>query len=81
MNDLPVFENFLSTQCGLTTNRARDETVRFVNSFTALIATSDAEIDDFVKIKHAMNSARPVKGKILIPASVIVALKALRFEL
>ena len=81
MDDLPVFENLPSTKCGLTVNCARDETVVFVKKFTALLATSDAEIDDFVKIKHAMNSARPVKGKILIPASVIVALNDLRFEL
>ena len=49
MNDLPFFEHFLFTQCGLTVNRERNETVVFLNSFTALLATSDVEIDDFVK--------------------------------
>ena len=48
MDDFLVFENFLLTQCGLTVNSLRDETVVFVNSFAALIDTSDAEIDDFV---------------------------------
>ena len=48
MDDFPFFENFLFTQCGLTVNRERDDTVGFLNSFTALLATSDAEIDDFV---------------------------------
>ena len=82
MDDLPVFEIFLSTQCGLTVNCARDETVRFVNSFTTLhLVTSDADIDDLVKRTHTTNSARPEKGKTLIPESTIVDLKSLRFEL
>ena len=63
MDVLPVFENLLSTQCGLTVNRARGETVGFINSFTALLANSDAEIDDFVKNMHATNSALPENGK------------------
>ena len=75
MDDFPVFGNFLSTQCSLTVNRAMDETVIFVNSFTALIDTSDAEIYDFVKSTHAINSACPTNGKILIPASATVALE------
>ena len=55
MDDLPVFENFVSTQCGLTVNRARDETVEFFNSFTALLDTSNADIDDFVKSTYTTN--------------------------
>ena len=81
MDDLSVFENFLSTQCGLTVNLARDETIGFFNRFTALLTTSDADIGDFVKIPHAKNSARPTNGTILIPTSAIVALKDLLFEL
>ena len=49
MDDLPVFENFLSTKCGLNVKFVRDETVVSVNSFSKLLATSDADIDDFVK--------------------------------
>ena len=81
MDDLPVDDNYLSTQCGLTVNCSRDETVVFVNSFTALLAISDAEINDFVKITHTTNSARPANGENMFPASVIVALKNLRFEI
>ena len=81
MDDLPVFENFLSTQCGLTVNRARDKTVVCVNSFNAILDNSYADIDDIVKNTHATNSARPANGKILIPASAIVDLKDLIFEL
>ena len=81
MDDLLVFENFLSTQCGLTVNRARDETVEFIHSFTTLLYTSDAEIDNFVKSTHATNSARPENGKVMIPIFVIFDFKALRFKL
>ena len=81
MVDLPVFENFVLTQCGLSVNYAGAETVGFVNGFTALLATYDAETDDFIKITHTMNSFRPVNGKVLIPASEIVSLKDLLFEL
>ena len=81
MDDFPVFENFLSEQFGLTVIRARGETVGFVKSFTALLATSDAEIDDFVKSMHTTNSDRPANGKILRSASTMVALKDLLFEL
>ena len=72
---------FLFTQCGLTDNCVRDETVRFINSFTTLLSTSNADINDFIKITHATNSSRPANGKSLIPASEIVGLKALIFEL
>ena len=81
MDSFPVFENFLSTQCGLTVNRARGKTVKIFNSFTAILATSNVEIDNLVKSTHTTNSDRPANGKILIPASEIVVLKSLRFEL
>ena len=81
MDDLPVDDNYLSTQCGLTVNCSRDETVVFVNIFTILLATFSAEIDDFVKITDATNAACPANGKVLIPASAIIVLKPLRFEL
>ena len=67
--------------CGLSVNRARDETVRFVNSFTPFLDISDAYINKFVKITHTTNSACPTNGKNRIRASSIVDLKALRFEL
>ena len=81
MDSFPVFENFLSPQCGLTVNRARGKTVKIFNSFTAILATSNVEIDDLVKSTQTTNSDRPANGKILIPASVIVALKDSIFEL
>ena len=81
MYDFPVFDNLLLTQCGLTVNSKREETVVFFNSFTVLLATSDADIDDFIKSTHATSLARPANGKIMIPASAIFALKDLRFEL
>ena len=78
MDDFTVFENFLSTQCRLTVINTKDETVGFVNSFTALFATSDVEIDDFLKRMHAMNPDSPANGKIFIIVSTIIALKSLR---
>ena len=79
MDDLPTFDDFISTKCGLTVNLARYETFIYVNSFNALLATSDAEIDDFVKSTHATNSGRPANGKIMIPTSPIDTLKDLIF--
>ena len=55
--------------------------VTFVDSFTALLSTSDAEIDSFVKNIHSSNSARTTQTRILIPPSAVIALKAIRFEL
>ena len=81
MDDLSVFDNFFLTQCGLTINFERGETVVLINGFTALLATSDAEIGDFIKRTHATNSACHENWKILIPESVIVALKALILEI
>ena len=81
MGDFPVFDNFLSTKCGLAVNIKRNKTVVFVNILTAPLTSSDVDIDNFVKILHAKNSAHPANRKILIAASAIVDLKALIFEL
>ena len=79
MDGLPVFESFLSTQFGLTANRASDETVVFINSFTALFDTYDADIHDLVKSTHITNLDCPANGKFMILASEIVSFKALLF--
>ena len=81
MDDPVIFETFLRTECGLTVARARNEMVTFVDSFTAVLSTSDNEIDSFVKNIHSSNSARNAVARILIPPSTVIALKAIRFEL
>jgi len=50
------------------------------DSFTALLSTSDHDIDAFVKSTHSANSARTAQ-RILIPPAAIITLKAIRFEL
>ena len=83
-NDTAVFADFLEHCCGLTVvaRRAHQETVTaFVNTCTALLATCDTEIDEFVKSTHAVNSAHSAAARILIPSSTVITLKAIRFEL
>ena len=81
MDDPIIFTAFLQRLCGLTVARNRNEMVSFIDTFTALLSTSDTELDDFVKNTHATNSARAAAQKILIPTSTVVTLKAIRFEL
>ena len=81
MNNPVEFTAFLTNLCGLTITRARNETITFLDTFDALISTSEEEIDNFVKNTHAANSARIATQKIRIPPAAIVTLKALRFEL
>ena len=81
MDDSDEFRAFLSNLCGLTVIRERNETITFLNTFDALISTSEEEIDNFVKNTHSSNSARAATQRILIPSAAIVTLKALRFEL
>ena len=81
MDDSDEFRAFLSNLCGLTVIRERNETITFLNTFDALISTSEKEIDNFVRHTHSSNSARAATQRILIPSAAIVTLKALRFEL
>ena len=81
MNNANEFTTFLTNTCGLTVPRARNEVITFVDTFDALLSTSEAEIDNFVKNTHASNSARVAAQRILIPSAAVITLKALRFEL
>ena len=81
MNNANEFTTFLTNLCGLTVLRARNETITFIDTFDALLSTSEDEIDNFVKNTHASNSARATAQRILIPSAAIIILKALRFEL
>ena len=81
MNDPAQFTAFLTNLCGLTVARARNETIAFLDTFEALLSTSEEEIDNFVKNTHAANSARATANKILIPTAAAITLKAVRFEL
>ena len=81
MDDANEFTTFLTNIGGLNVARARNEVITFVNTFEALLSTSEAEIDNFVKNTHASNSARAAAQRILIPTAAVITLKALRFEL
>ena len=61
--------------------RTRNEILGFVNTFSALLATSDEEINEFVKNTHSSNSGRANNARILIPPNVPISFKAILFEL
>ena len=81
MDDDNLFELFLQNTLSITTGRVRDEITSFVATFRDLLATTDNDIDTFVKETHNSNSARNANTKILIPASAVTSLKSLLFEL
>ena len=76
MNNTAIFTAFLTNVAGVATPRARNELLSFVNTFASVLASSEKEIDSFVKATHAANSARAANARVLIPTSTIIALKA-----
>ena len=81
MNDTKVFTTFLNDIAGLDVARSRNEVTDFVHTFEALLSTTKAEINDFVKNAHVSYTSRAVTQKILIPIAAIITIKALHFEL
>ena len=81
MDDAVIFAAFLEKVCGLAVSRARTEVLTLVDTFRALLTTTDDEIDAFVKSTHSSNSARAAQARILIPSGAVLALKAVLFEL
>ena len=81
MDDNNLFEAFLANVAGVTVDRARNEILQFIPTFTALLGTSEREIDNFVKSTHSSNSARAANSRILIPTTAVITLKAILFEL
>ena len=79
MDDNNLFEAFLAKVAGVTVDRARDEILQFIPTFTALLSTSEKEIDNFVKSTHSSNSARAANSRILIPTTAVITLKAIFF--
>ena len=57
------------------------EIITFIPTFCALMGTRDDEIDELVKNVHGTNSARTAQNRILISNGLIMALKAVKFEL
>lgn len=81
MDDPVPFTTFITGVCNINTPRAQNEILGFANTFRALSNTTDEDLDNFVKETHSSNSARPANGKILIPASAVIALKSINFEI
>ena len=65
----------------INTPRVHLEVITFIPTFRALMGTRDNEIDEFVKNVHDTNSARTAQNRILISNGLIIALKAVKFEL
>ena len=49
MNDIPTFQHFVQNTLGIGQVRVRTEIYNFVNTFAALLAVTDDEIDEFVR--------------------------------
>ena len=81
MNDPNIFNALIQTTLGVAQVRVRQAIYEFVNTYSALLTVADDDIDNFVKMAHAANSGRAAAAKVLIPSSVVVALKAILFEL
>lgn len=81
MDDDNIFEVFLRDRLGLQNRRVRDAITEFITTFRDLLASTDEDIDTFVKETHSSNSARAANQKVLIPTSAVTSLKSVLFEL
>ena len=81
MDDPVLFNTFLTNVAGVNTPRVRNEIIGFAETFRALLASTEQELDTFVKTTHSSNSARANNAWILIPHSAVIILKSLLFEL
>ena len=81
MNNQVVFQDFIQTTLNITTARVRTTIYDFVNTFQALLSVTESDIDSFVKDTHSSNVGRAAAAKVIIPAKVTIALKAVLFEL
>ena len=81
MDDKDLFEVFLWDTLNVQSRLVRDAIADFLTTFSDLLNSTDGDIDTFVKETHSSNSARAANQKILIPASAVIALKSVRFEL
>ena len=81
MDNQQAFQHFIQTTLNVNVVRVRDTIYDFVDTFGALLSVTDNDIDSFVKDTHSSNSGRAAAAKVLIPAKVSIALKAVLFEL
>ena len=81
MDDPENFMQFLEGIAGITTQRVLNEITTFADTFTALLSSTEIELNEFVRNTHAANSARTAQQKILLPASAVISLQSILFEL
>ena len=81
MDDPAVYTRFLRGIARITIARVLTEVNSYANTFQALLASTESELNEFVKNTHASNSARTATTKILIPAGSVIVLQSILFEL
>ena len=81
MDDPAIFRAFIENVARITTNLVINEVSSFAPTFSALLASTETELNDFVRNTHAANSARTARTKILIPAGALIVLQSVLFEL
>ena len=75
MDDPVVFNHFIISTLGVTSQRVIDLIMNFVGSFGDLIAVNDVNIDTFYKYTHSENNARAAAQRILISNNITQGLK------
>jgi hypothetical protein len=81
MDDQETYTTFLTEVVGIAIPRVLTELQTFANTFRALLASTEEELNSFIKNTHSSNSARAIAAKILIPAGVVINLQSVLFEL
>ena len=81
MDDPAAYTRLLTDIAGIATPRVMTELLAFADTFTALLSSTEIELNDFIKNTLASNSARTPARKILIPAGTVIAIQSILFEL
>ena len=81
MNNPACLTRYIQQVAGVTNNIASDAIEAFVPTFSALLGTTDEDIEKFVSTTHSANSGRATADRVVIPASAISALQTMLFEL
>ena len=81
MYNKSLFNQFLPDFIQANTNHVRLGITGFIDSFGALIATTDEDIHTFVCDNHSSNSTRDASVRIRFKPRVSNSINAIRFEL
>ena len=81
MYNISLFKNVIQDVIQVNTNHVRLKITGFIDSFGALIATTNEEINTFLCDTHSSNSAKAAAVRILIKPKLSTSIKAVKFEL